>query len=154
MTSRKRFSNFFFYFFNMKLSWNKFFCISKILDSEFSDWKKIHFCPEILIFFFKFLMGIWHFFLEKKGSPIFIFFLSIWSLDEIKLLKFGTFRIPIFPIGKNSDLVPKILNFWFKNTNEERPFLWVLAQKHERGKAFFSSTWASLARSVLEFHPS
>ena len=50
-------------------------------------------------------------FVHQKGSPIFIFCLSIWSLDEVKLLKFGTFRISIFPIGKKSTFVPKFGGF-------------------------------------------
>ena len=95
----------------MKLSWNKFFCISKILDSECYNWKKIHFCPEILIFFFQIPYGYLALFSWKKRFSNFYFFLSIWSLDEIKLLKFGTFRIPIFPIGKKSTFVPKIGGF-------------------------------------------
>ena len=47
-SSRKRFSNFFFLFFKLKLRQNNFFEFWNIWDSECSNWKKIHFCPENL----------------------------------------------------------------------------------------------------------
>ena len=59
-------------------------------------------------FFFQIPYGYLALFSWKKRFSNFYFFLSIWSSDEIKLLKFGTFRIPIFPIGKKSTFVPKI----------------------------------------------
>ena len=79
-TDRKRFPNFFYYFFKMKFRQNNFFCIWKIFEIFFGKWKKIHFCSEILRFFdffFKFLMGIWHFFLEKKVLQFLFFFINM-----------------------------------------------------------------------------
>ena len=50
-----------------------------------------------------------------------------WGSDSIKLLKFWTFRIPIFPIGKNSDLVSE-----FKIPIASRPFFHGVRPKYKR----------------------
>ena len=161
----------------------------KIFQHVFESGKKSTFFPKIggiLIFFFKFLMGIWHFFFEKKvlwfcsklaqmgfrqykfiqiwNIPISDFSnwkkirftlknstfggqkrfpdlaqnWLIWGSDNINLLNFGTFRIPIFPIGKKSNLVFSFGNFGSKTPTRRGLFLGILVQKHQRGQAFSS----------------
>ena len=88
-----------FFFFNMKLRWNKIIEIWNIPNSDFPIGKKSTFVPKFGDF------------RGPKRFSNFYYFFSILSLGEIKLLKSGTFRIPIFPIGKKSTFVPEIEDF-------------------------------------------
>ena len=86
-----------FFFFNMKLRWNKIIEIWNIPDSNFSNWKKIHFCPEI-----------WGKILEKK---------LLWFCSKLAQMRFKQYKFILIWNIPNSDFSNYIgkksnLSFW------------------------------------------
>ena len=110
----------------MRFKQYKFIQIWNIPISDFSNWKKIRFTLKNSIF-----GG------QKRFSDLAQNWL-IWGSDDIKLLKFGTFRIPIFPIGKKSNLVFSFGKFGSKTPAKRGLFLGILVQKYQRWQAFSS----------------
>ena len=84
----------------------KFIKMCNIPDSSFSNWKNIRISLKFWNFASKSLWGA-AIFLRKKRFSDFAQNWLICSSDDINLLKFGTFRIPVFPIGKMSILSSK-----------------------------------------------
>ena len=113
----------------MKVSQNKFFEISKIseknilmslkIDFEFSRSEKFTKDFQLKIFLQGFLLK--NFASRKRFSDFAQNWLR-WGSDDIIFFKFGTFWIPIFPMGKKSNLLWKICIFFSKSLRASGTF--------------------------------